>query len=66
MRQTNLSSLIWSLVDLLRGVCQQSEFGEEILSCVAVLRRVDGVVEVDAEVNGVTNRIVKMIRELSQ
>ena len=32
MRQTNLSSLIWSLVDLLRGVCQQSEFGEEILS----------------------------------
>ena len=65
MRQTNLSSLIWSLVDLLRGVCQQSDFGEEILSR-AVLRRVDGVVEVDAEVNGVTNRIVKMIRELSQ
>jgi hypothetical protein len=65
MRQTNLPSLIWSFVDLLRGDYQQSDFGEEILSR-AVLRRVDGVVKVDTEPKGVTNRIVKMIRELSQ
>ncbi len=65
MRQTNLPAFIWSLVDRLRGDCQQSDFGEEILSR-AVLRRVDGVVEIDAEVNGVTDRIVKLIREPSQ
>lgn len=32
MNDTNLSSLIWSVADLLRGDYKQSEFGKVILN----------------------------------
>ena len=44
MSQTNLSSFIWSVADLLRGDYKQSEYGRVILP-FTVLRRLDCVLE---------------------
>ncbi len=44
MSQTNLSSFIWSVADLLRGDYKQSEYGKVILP-FTVLRRLDCVLE---------------------
>lgn len=44
MNQTNLSSFIWSVADLLRGDYKQSEYGRVILP-LTVLRRLDCVLE---------------------
>jgi type I restriction enzyme M protein len=44
MNQQNLSSLIWSVADLLRGDFKQSEYGRVILP-FTVLRRLDCVLE---------------------
>src|SRR5438093_10942047 len=44
MADTNLSSLIWSVADLLRGDYKQSEYGKVILP-FTVLRRLDCVLE---------------------
>jgi type I restriction enzyme M protein len=41
---TNLSALLWSVADLLRGDYKQSEYGRVILP-FTVLRRLDGVLE---------------------
>jgi type I restriction enzyme M protein len=44
MAETNLSSFIWSVADLLRGNYKQSEYGKVILP-FTVLRRLDCVLE---------------------
>src|SRR3954466_4663358 len=44
MPDTNLSSFIWSVADLLRGDYKQSEYGKVILP-FTVLRRLDCVLE---------------------
>src|SRR5690348_10859654 len=44
MAETNLSSFIWSVADLLRGDYKQSEYGRVILP-FTVLRRLDCVLE---------------------
>lgn len=44
MSQSQLSSLIWSVADLLRGDYRQSEYGRVILP-FTVLRRLDCVLE---------------------
>ena len=44
MNQQSLSSLIWSVADLLRGDYKQSEYGKVILP-FTVLRRLDCVLE---------------------
>ena len=44
MNQQNLSSFIWSVADLLRGDCKQSEYGKVILP-FTVLRRLDCVLD---------------------
>jgi type I restriction enzyme M protein len=44
MAETNLSSFIWSVADLLRGDYKQSEYGRVILP-LTVLRRLDCVLE---------------------
>lgn len=44
MADTNLSSFIWSVADLLRGDYKQSEYGRVILP-FTVLRRLDCVLE---------------------
>src|SRR4051812_42435283 len=44
MTDTNLSSFIWSVADLLRGDYKQSEYGRVILP-FTVLRRLDCVLE---------------------
>ena len=44
MSDTNLSSFIWSVADLLRGDYKQSEYVKVILS-FTVLRRLDCVLE---------------------
>ncbi len=44
MSQTNLSSFIWAVADLLRGDYKQSEYGKVILP-FTVLRRLDCVLE---------------------
>jgi len=44
MTDTNLSSLIWSVADLLRGDYRQSEYGRVILP-FTILRRLDCVLE---------------------
>src|SRR5438093_5014232 len=44
MIDTNLSSFIWSVADLLRGDYKQSEYGKVILP-FTVLRRLDWVLE---------------------
>ncbi|MBL8811507.1 MAG: SAM-dependent DNA methyltransferase [Planctomycetaceae bacterium] len=44
MSQTNLSSFIWSVADLLRGDYKQSEYGKVILP-FTVLRRLDCVLQ---------------------
>jgi len=44
MADTNLSSFIWSVADLLRGDYKQSEYGKVILP-FTVLRRLDCVLE---------------------
>jgi type I restriction enzyme M protein len=44
MSDTNLSSFIWSVADLLRGDYKQSEYGKVILP-FTVLRRLDCVLE---------------------
>src|SRR3954452_2300602 len=44
MADTNLSSFIWSVADLLRGDFKQSEYGKVILP-FTVLRRLDCVLE---------------------
>ena len=44
MAETNLSSFIWSVADLLRGDYKQSEYGKVILP-FTVLRRLDCVLE---------------------
>ena len=44
MANSNLSSFIWSVADLLRGDYKQSEYGKEILP-FTVLRRLDCVLE---------------------
>ena len=44
MKQTNLSSFIWSVADLLRGDYKQSEYGKVILP-FTVLRRLDCVLK---------------------
>jgi type I restriction enzyme M protein len=44
MAETNLSALIWSVADLLRGDYKQSEYGKVILP-FTVLRRLDCVLE---------------------
>lgn len=44
MAETNLSSLIWSVADLLRGDFKQSEYGKVILP-FTVLRRLDCVLD---------------------
>lgn len=44
MSETNLSSFIWSVADLLRGDYKQSEYGKVILP-FTVLRRLDCVLE---------------------
>lgn len=44
MSNTNLSSFIWSVADLLRGDYKQSEYGKVILP-FTVLRRLDCVLE---------------------
>lgn len=40
MNQQSLSSFLWSVADLLRGDCKQSEYGKVILP-FTVLRRLD-------------------------
>ena len=44
MSETNLSSFIWSVADLLRGDYKQSEYGKVVLP-FTVLRRLDCVLE---------------------
>ena len=44
MANSNLSSFIWSVADLLRGDYKQSEYGKVILP-FTVLRRLDCVLE---------------------
>ena len=44
MANTNLSSFIWSVADLLRGDYKQSDYGKVILP-FTVLRRLDCVLE---------------------
>lgn len=44
MSQSQLSSLIWTVADLLRGDYRQSEYGRVILP-FTVLRRLDCVLE---------------------
>ncbi|MDF9828596.1 type I restriction enzyme M protein [Ereboglobus sp. PH5-5] len=44
MSETNLSSLLWSVADLLRGDYKQSDYGKVILP-FTVLRRIDCVLE---------------------
>ena len=44
MADTNLSSFIWSIADLLRGDYRQSEYGKVILP-FCVLRRLDCVLD---------------------
>lgn len=44
MSQTNLSSFIWSVADLLRGDYKQPEYGRVILP-LTVLRRLDCVLK---------------------
>ena len=44
MADTNLSALIWSVADLLRGDYRQSDYGKVILP-FTVLRRLDCVLE---------------------
>jgi len=44
LANTNLSSFIWSVADLLRGDYKQSEYGKVILP-FTVLRRLDCVLE---------------------
>ncbi len=44
MSNTNLSALLWSVADLLRGDYKQSEYGRVILP-FTVLRRLDCVLE---------------------
>ncbi len=48
MSQTNLSSFIWSVADLLRGDYKQSDYGKVILP-FTVLRRLDCVLEATKE-----------------
>ena len=48
MNQTNLSSFIWSVADLLRGDYKQSDYGKVILP-FTVLRRLDCVLEATKE-----------------
>jgi type I restriction-modification system DNA methylase subunit len=48
MNQTNLSSFIWSVADLLRGDYKQSDYGNVILP-FTVLRRLDCVLEATKE-----------------
>ena len=80
MTDPNLSSFIWSVADLLRGDYKQSEYGKVILP-FTVLRRLDCVLEptktavfkpprplseMDAELKGVTDRILQMIGGLTK
>ena len=44
MEQQNLSALIWSVADLLRGDYKQSDYGKVILP-FTILRRLDCVLE---------------------
>jgi len=53
----NLSSFIWSLADLLRGDYKQSDYGKVIRPFRS---------EIDAELKGVTDRILTMIAGLSK
>jgi len=74
MAELNLSSFLWSVADLLRGDYKQSEYGKVILpftvlrhlDCVLVFKPPRPLAEIDAELKGVTDRIVEMIRGLSQ
>jgi type I restriction enzyme M protein len=72
MADTNLSSFIWSVADLLRGDYKQSDYGKVILP-FTVLRRQFYVfqpprplAEIDAELKGVTDRILTMIGGLTK
>ena len=65
MADTNLSSFIWSVADLLRGNYKQSEYGKVILP-FTVLRRLDCVLEpTKAAVVTALERAVKLFRDPS-
>ena len=63
-----LSSFIWSVVDLLRGDYKQSEYGRVI----TVNRHFDvfkpprSLEEIDAELRGVTAKIMTMLEGLAE
>lgn len=64
MTDTNLSSFIWSVADLLRGDYKQSEYGRVILPFY-VFKPPRPLEEIDAELKACTDRILGMIEALS-
>ena len=65
MPDVNLSSLIWSVADLLRGDYKQSEYGK-VNRHFYVFKPPRPLARIDADLKVVTDRIVKMIGELSR
>jgi hypothetical protein len=73
MSDTNLSSFIWSVADLLRGDYKQSEYGKVKVGYEIpfnrhfyVFKPPRPLAEIDAELKGVTDRILTMIKGLTK
>ena len=64
----SLSSFIWSVVDLLRGDYKQSEYGKVITANrhFDVFKPARSLEEIDAELKGVTAKIMTMLEGLAQ
>ena len=64
----SLSSFIWSVVDLLRGDYKQSEFGKAITfnRHFDVFKPARSLEEIDAELKGVTAKIMTMLEGLAE
>ena len=64
----SLSSFIWSVVDLLRGDYKQSEYGKVITinRHFDVFRPPRSLEEIDAELRGVTAKIMTMLEGLAE
>ena len=64
----SLSSFIWSVVDLLRGDYKQSEYGKVITvnRHFDVFKPARSLEEIDAELKGVTAKIMTMLEGLAE
>jgi type I restriction enzyme M protein len=64
----SLSSFIWSVVDLLRGDCKQSEYGKVITANrhFDVFKPPRSQEVIDAELKGLTAKIMTMLEGLAE